>query len=93
MPNLDVSGMFVEHAQICFSAINAVSFTLILAYSLISHCLQLFALRIVSAVVKVLELTKINVYSGLRPSVARSISIGSTFAKNLIFLPRAKALY
>ncbi len=41
-----------------------------------------------------------SVSSGLRPniiaklpSVARSRSIGSTFAKNLIFLPAAGALY
>jgi hypothetical protein len=39
------------------------------AYSATSHCLQLLALRIVSAVVKVLELTKIRVSSTLRPKL------------------------
>lgn len=67
IPNLDVSAIFVEQAQMCFSAIKAASVTPIFAYSLISHCLQLFALRVVSAVVKVFELTKIKVSSGLRP--------------------------
>lgn len=32
IPNLDVNGMFVEQAQMCFSAINAWSVTPILAY-------------------------------------------------------------
>jgi uncharacterized membrane protein YjfL (UPF0719 family) len=45
MPNLEVSGMLVEQAQICFSAIKAASVTPILEYSAISHCLQLLAFR------------------------------------------------
>jgi hypothetical protein len=67
IPNFEVYGMFVEQAQICFSAMRAASVILILAYSLISHCLQLLAFKVVSAVVKVLELTRMIVSSGFRP--------------------------
>lgn len=59
--------MLVEQAQICLSATRATSLIPRLAYSAISHCLQLLALRIVSAVVKVLELTRMSVSSTFRP--------------------------
>lgn len=59
--------MLVEQAQMCLSAMSAVSVIPSLAYSEMSHCLQLLALRVVSAVVKVLEFTKISVSSGFRP--------------------------
>jgi uncharacterized membrane protein YjfL (UPF0719 family) len=71
MPNLEVSGMLVEQALICFYAIRASSVTPNLAYSAISHCLQLLAFSRVSAVVKVLEFTKISVSSTLRPELQR----------------------
>jgi hypothetical protein len=56
-------------------------------YYYISQVLQLFAFKIVSAVVKVFEFIKINVYSTFKFYIAREKSIGSTFAKNRIFLP------
>jgi hypothetical protein len=100
MPNFEVSTRLVEQAQMCRSAIRAESATPFFPYSVISHCFTLLAFSMVSAVVKVLELTSTRVYSTSRPevtkgvpSIARSKSIGSTLAKNLIFLPAASALY
>ncbi len=49
------------------------------------------AFSMVSAVVKVLETTTINVVSGLRPFRARATSTGSTLARKRRFLPFAYA--
>lgn len=86
IPNFEVYGMLVEQAQICDFVMSVVSVILILAYCERSQVLQLFALSIVYAVVKVFELTKIRVSSTSNPSIARLKSMGSTLAKNLIFL-------
>ena len=67
MPNSFVSGRAVDAAMKCLEAIISSSFIFCFAYSLITHCLQLFALRIVSAVVNVFELTKKRVYSTFSP--------------------------
>lgn len=62
IPNFSVSCRFVEHAQICDLAIKLVSVTFFFAYYSINHFFILLAFRIVSAVVKVLELTSTRVY-------------------------------
>jgi hypothetical protein len=82
-PKAEVSFKLVEHAHIC---LEIISFSEISFIPLISQDLEVRALSIVSEVVKVLELIKNRVSSGLRPSVALAKSIGSTLAKNLRFL-------
>lgn len=67
IPNLSVSVKLVEQAQMCLPAILALSVSPFLAYSVNSHCLTLFALSIVSAVVKVFEFTRTKVYSTSKP--------------------------
>lgn len=67
IPNFSVSVKLVEQAQICLAAILALSVSPFLAYSASSHCLTLFALSIVSAVVNVFELTRTKVYSTSKP--------------------------
>lgn len=85
--------MLVEQAQMWDLAMSPVSFTFLFSYYSTNHFLQLLAFRIVSAVVNVLELINIKVYSTSRPYVALAKSMGSTLAKNLNFLPDALAEY
>lgn len=87
IPNCPVNFRFVEHAQICCLTIFSVEIFSNFLYPSNNHFLQLWAFRIVSAVVKVFELTKIRVSSTFNPWTALSKSIGSTFAKNLRTLP------
>ncbi len=67
IPNYPVFAKLVEHAHMCFLAIYSVFFFPNFSYSHMSHFLQLLAFNIVSAVVKVFELTKIKVSSTLIP--------------------------
>lgn len=96
MPKFLVSTRLVEEAAKCLAVISffysSVSYPSTLSFFLYSWKNQFFillALRIVSAVVNVFELTITNVSSQFRPSVALPRSYGSTLAKNLSFLPSA----
>ena len=87
IPNLEVSGILVEQAHICELTMRPSSVTFSFEYCSNSHLRQLFALRMVSAVVKVLELTKNKVSSTSRFSIDRWKSMGSTLAKKRSLLP------
>lgn len=63
------------------------SLNILFSYCFRTQSLQVLALSIVSAVVKVLELMMKRVSSTFKPSTAREKSIGSTLAKNLSLLP------
>mmetsp|Transcript_104488 Transcript_104488/g.326894 ORF Transcript_104488/g.326894 Transcript_104488/m.326894 type:complete len:224 (+) Transcript_104488:626-1297(+) len=75
MPKAFVFSSAVEQATTCLGMHASVpsSFT--------SHSLTVFALSMVSAVVKVLEMTTTSVVSAERPSSARFTSMGSTLAR------------
>lgn len=97
IPNLFVSGRFVDTAvkwasRTPFKNINNNTFSSLtpssLYYSRIQF-LQTFAFMIVSAVVNVFELITMTVSSTFNPYSALSVSTGSTFAKNLNYLPFA----
>lgn len=75
IPNSEVALILVLTATICLP-IEESSFNFDN-----NHWRIVRAFSIVSAVVNVLEITITNVVSGLRPSVARATSMGSTLAR------------
>mmetsp|Transcript_22254 Transcript_22254/g.50824 ORF Transcript_22254/g.50824 Transcript_22254/m.50824 type:complete len:272 (+) Transcript_22254:747-1562(+) len=81
MPKAFVFSNAVEQAAICLPTASGVP------SSLMSHSFTVLALSIVSAVVKVFEITSTNVVSAFNPSKARFTSMGSTFAKKRNLLP------
>ena len=87
IPNSEVSFRLVLNAHMCFLMIAASSVTPIALNWANIQFLQVLALSIVSAVVKVLELITKRVFSTFRFSMALWKSTGSTLARNLSFLP------
>mmetsp|Transcript_38784 Transcript_38784/g.89711 ORF Transcript_38784/g.89711 Transcript_38784/m.89711 type:complete len:201 (+) Transcript_38784:2174-2776(+) len=85
MPNAAVLSKAVEQAITCFAM--AAGFP----SSFSNQSLTVRALSMVSAVVKVLEMTTTRVVSAFKPVKARLTSIGSTLARNRRLLPCAAA--
>mmetsp|Transcript_115005 Transcript_115005/g.228926 ORF Transcript_115005/g.228926 Transcript_115005/m.228926 type:complete len:224 (-) Transcript_115005:426-1097(-) len=85
IPKALVLSSAVEHAATCFATQSSVP------SSLTSHALTVLAFSIVSAVVKVLEITTTRVVSAFKPSRPRLASMGSTFARNRRLRPAAAA--
>jgi hypothetical protein len=91
IPNFLVAGRLVLTAHRCAPRINSDDVCSVLGYLLRIQSRQVFALRIVSAVVKVLLTMTKSVCSTSTASTARWKSIGSTFARNFSFRPAEAA--